>query len=241
MSATQAWARTFYKFWGYSKASKIRKEKDYKGVISLEDAISYATEFNLPSIVRVVFPFVNSALAGKKKHDCLVVFPQVIRLKLPFKKSYSIHEIDKPILYNEKLYSLNEFLSKATRANPDFEPGVFNSFELSFNYFLMTTDELRRFKERYLGRVSKIIVDAHDLEGRGKKELNAIEKERRSFIIKQYKLMGKPKRFPIAEIQKRLNEYIASKYGFNSEHGAKLRCTDMTIYRTLRDYVKGRI
>ena len=238
MTSKQIWLRTFFKYWGYSSETKIRKGPDYAGIISLKDAISYVTEFNLPCSVQVVFPFINSAFFSKKKPDCLIVFPQMIRLKLPLQKSYSTLEIDEPILYNEKQSSLESFLAKAPSPNAHFEPSTFNSFTLPLNYFLITTDELRRFKKKYLGRVSKIIVDAHGLEGRGKKDLNAIEKERRAFIIKQFRAEGKPKRFPIDTIQEKLEEYIKSKYGFNSETGSKLRCNDMTIYRTLKAYLK---
>ncbi len=234
-----SWLNAFYKFWGYVPERKIRKSSGYIGDITLHDAITYFSENKIPCDVKIIFPFAISIFGRKKKHDCLIVFPQIIRLKLPTEKEYTTWKLYEPILFNGRRYTLKEFAEKSPKYNSYYEPGAFNTFSLPLNYFLITTDELRGFKKRYLDHVSKIIVDAHDLEGRGKKNLNKIEKERKAFVIREYKRLGKPKRFPIGEIQERLENHITSKYGADLEKGSQLRCTDMTIYRILKTHRKG--
>ncbi len=241
------WLQLLQTYFGYKLPSALRKSKYYLGRTSLEDALETTNESGFPCSIHIVIAFTDNSylhLMSKRTAtlaDCVVIYPQFVRVRYPGKKTVSIAEVEKPIQFGRTLYSIDKFIRICPRLNDYFELGNYNCFSLPLNFFLITTREFVTFDRAYLNQIRRLISKtalSASLQGKFKGYYEYVQ-ERNDYILEQHRQLGHKERIPITEIQDRLSAYAQSKYS-NTPKALKIfDCNDMTVRRVINPASKS--
>ena len=230
----RAWLQLLRKRFNYEPVSKIRRKTDYNRKIEFYEAIEIAGETDAQFLINVVFPFESRPGTGAKSGDNVTIFPQTI-----YYRKNSLFELAESILYDSRLYSIDDFIAKCPKLNLYNADNMFGIYTFSLSYFLMETDEVNRFKKDFLTPIKKKITETHfwpDKRGSIKNMRDAVQL-RKNTAIKIYreivKRTGKAHSLPIHEIWDRWGD-LCQRINLDEKYQGSYA----TIRRDLKEYLE---
>jgi len=226
------WLKLFYTRLGYEPISALRKKNGYVRETYLTEALEKASDYNIPFLIQVVFPFKYRPPFSDKMSDSIAIFPQTV-----YDNKNNIYELNAPILYDGIFHSLDNFISKCPPLVLYNAEDTFGAYAFSLPYFMLSPEEVKKFSKVYLTPIKgKIVKTDFYPEGRGKnKKESAIRAERNKFIINEYKKYRKGNRLPIKKIEENLIKK-AQEFSDKLDIFNEYNCSRETIRRVLNKY-----
>lgn len=231
------WLRVF-SILDFVPASELRKRDDYSGVISFREALDIGAQIDTAFLIHIVMLPLDYSLwnqVGDYPSNSIAVLPQWLT-----SEDREILEVDKPILYERKFYSVNSFINECPELKNGISiDGIQDVHCFSLSYLLMTTDQKFSFNKKFLTNVRKEITKSgFELESRGKyKKQSEFQKMRDKFIVKAYKGSKRKKPLPITEIKEKWAEFLKVEHP-NSNVDAYIEISPSTIWRAIKKITK---
>ncbi len=221
----------------YQSVSAFRKRKDYRGIISLREALEVCSNLEFPFLVKILLPYASKPfLDNPISSESVVVYPQFCKFIFEGEGPARTAEIDKPIQFRSKFYSIEQFIKICPKLTNGFEWNSYNIFSFPLNFFMMTSREVNQFESSYLAQVRQMVSKTSlspDRRGRNKATHEHIA-DRKQFILKEFESLGSPKRMPLKKIHEALLRYIRVSYGGLDNAPKYMDCSLMTIRRVLK-------